>query len=835
MNANRSGRTARPLAALAAVVALIATALALAGASTALGQDAESTQDCEAADLGTLGSPAGSLLEADGRWTTEDCDSRFRPGSDAHTYRFHVGEAGRIRIGLSSAEADSYLYLLAEDGTRIADNDDSGARLDARVERDLAPGTYLVEATTAGGRGRGPADFTLTVSRVEGCDFVHLGTLAPGVDLTASGTWSLETCGSSFVSSHPAHSYSFNLPEAARVRIDLESENGDPVLSLASLESGIVAADDDSGDRRNSLIREYLQPGVYFIEATTYYARDYQPLHADFTLIVGLVDELGLQQAARLKVEEVRTPAEVVAGDPFPVHYRVGNVGGGALPDDGSHARIWLSGHAGFDRIGGLTGIWDAGVSYHTGDETAGPSSTAIDEITAFEATLSDHGPSWIFVGIVTDDADGDEIGWHGLWHNLLVLSGPTFDPVRVEVDGALYTVSTEADDDGEVTTTVSEVADPEAEVDPAVQAKAVYTAGVRTQLLDGIFERPAITELSRTAEPNPVSVPDPSSSTLLAALGQRFASTDGIAEMRKSLARGEAINPIAVEEAVLTTSRAALSQYASMSDSWNSLLMSGPLSFDKALAVQSQLAFAERLISPAATAGEIVAAARAADEGWDDPDVQTMMAEHASCRPGPTALRSALEAAGVSNVDGLVALDAEMRFVRPVHGLAIDGALCAAADADWANSRFLHRLAIGDSEELLELLAPETAAPAPEPHRLRIIARLGDDGRIEHGVELSGGDRILPEERFLPADASTGTWQVSGAIEVDQIRIGHIRTRRLADGRVEMGFVGADGNILTPDVAYLPADLPEGVWLYSSEIAVPAATMLGTSNAPDG
>ena len=365
-------KPSRVLVMSGAVVALIATTLTLAGSNSALGQDAA---DCEVTDLGTLGSEAGSVLEAEGRWTTEDCESRFRPGSDAHTYRFHVEEPGRIRIGLTSAVADSYLYLLAEDGSRITDNDDNGNRLDARVERDLVPGAYLVEATTVAGRARGPADFTLTVNRVEGCDFVHLGTLEPGVDLTATGTWSLETCGSRFVSRHPAHAYSFDLTEAARVRIDLESESGDPVLSLASLASGIVAADDDSGDRGNSLIREYLPPGLYFIEATTYYARDYQPLQADFTLTVRLVDELSQQQEARLKVEEVRTPSVVVAGDPFPVHFRVSNVGGGTLPDDGSHARIWLSGHAGRDLISRLTGIWDAGVAYHTGDEAASATS----------------------------------------------------------------------------------------------------------------------------------------------------------------------------------------------------------------------------------------------------------------------------------------------------------------------------------------------------------------------------------------------------------------------------------------------------------------------------
>ena len=835
MIGSRFLKSTRAVAIAGTVVALLAAVLALATASIAVGQDIEDTEDCGVTDLGTLGNEAGSLLETEGRWTTEDCDSRFRAGSDAHTYRFQIEAPGRVRIGLTSADADSYLYLLTEDGSRITDDDDNGDGLDARVERDLAPGTYLVEATTVGGRGRGPADFTLTVSRVEGCDFVDLGTLEPGVDLTASGTWSLDTCGSRFVTRHPAHAYSFNLPEAARVRIDLESENGDPVLSLASLAGGIVAADDDSGDRGNSLIREYLPAGVYFIEATTYYARDYQPLQADFTLTVRLVDELSQQMEAQLKVEEVRTPSEVVAGDPFRVHYRVSNVGGGALSDDGSHARIWLSGHAGRDRIVNLRGIWDAGVAYHTGEEAASATSTTTDEITAFEATLSDHGPTWIFVGIVADDADGNELGWHGLWHNLLVLSGPTFGPVTVSVDGAAYTVTAEADADGKVTTTVSEVADPEADVDRNVRAKAIYTAGVRTQLLDGIFERPEIAALATMAEPAPVSVADPSSSTLLKALGERFASADGVAELRAALARGEAVNPLAVEESVLATSRSALSQYASIASSWSSLLKrldaGEALSFDEALTSHAQLAYAERLIAPTATAGDLVAAARAAERGWDDPAVKEMMDDQEVCSPDPDALRDALKAAGSSDVDALLALDAEMRLARPVHGLAVDGALCGAAEADNANSRFLRRLSISGNFELRRLLRPVTAALTPDSHKLRIIARIGDDGRVEHGVELDSGRRVLPLERFLLADAPTGKWQLSAEVRVWPDPIGRIRSRRLADGRVELGFISADGKKITPDIAYLAADAPTGVWFYSSQITVPAVSVMGRSS----
>ncbi len=835
MNTYRCRKPARALAAVGAATALIAAALTLAGANTALAQDAQNTEDCEITDIGTLGNSVDSVLTATGRWTTEDCDSRFRSGSDAHTYRFHVEEAGRIRIGLASAEADSYLYLLAEDGRRIIDNDDNGARLDARVERDLGPGTYLVEVTTVGGRDRGPADFTLTVGRVDGCDFVFLGMLEPGPGLTASGSWSLETCGSRFVSSHPAHSYAFSLAEAAQVRIDLESENGDAVLSLASLEGGIVGANDDGGASGNARIEQYLQAGVYFIEATTYLERDYQPLQADFTLTVRLVDEAARQQSTLLKIEEVRTPAEVVAGDRFPVDFRVGNVGGGALPDDGSAAYIYVIYFAErrrmVDLIGPVSGIWDARVAYHTGDGTASSSSTTIDDVTPFEARFSQPGPSWLFVGVFTDDADGNEIGWHGLWHNLTVHSGPTFDPVGVSVGVRKYTVAAESDDQGLVTTSVTWDHDPDADVEPWIRERATYAAGVQTQLLDGIFERPAIADLSKGSPRDPVAVENPSSSTLLEAFGQQYASSLSASGLADAWTASEAINPLAIEDMLLDAAEAASAQYAWIDRDWRSLLRRiegwNVLSFKEAVTVHSQLAYAESIIAPAAAAGDIVAAARAAEEGWDDSDVGAMIAEAAGCRPGRNALRDALEAAGAADIDDLVALDAELRALRPVLDLAVDNALCAAGRADAAVSRFLQRLSLAPSAELrdaLGLVPPPAPAPEPEPHRLRIIARLGDDGLLEQGVELAGGEQILPEERFLSVSGPLDAWQESGEVEVQGNSIGRIRARRLADGRIELGFVAAGGESITPHLAYLPTGLPGGVWFRSTEIEVPAA-----------
>ena len=258
MQGSRFLNAARALAAAGATMALVAATLALTSTSTALGQDAE---DCPVTDLGTLGASADSVLEATGRWTTEDCDSRFRLDADAHTYRFGLAEAGRIRIDLSSAEADPYLYLLAENGHRIGFNDDGGISLAARIETDLAPGSYTIEATTSTGRERGPADFTLVVSRVSGCDPIHLGVLQPGADLTATGAWTRDSCGSRIEVEHPATTYVFQLAESGRVRIDLESEVGDTVLSLASLSDGVIGANDDGGEGRNSRIDKLLAAG----------------------------------------------------------------------------------------------------------------------------------------------------------------------------------------------------------------------------------------------------------------------------------------------------------------------------------------------------------------------------------------------------------------------------------------------------------------------------------------------------------------------------------------------------------------------------------------------
>ena len=217
-------------------------------------------------------------------------------------------------------------------------------------------------------------------------------------------------------------------------------------------------------------------------------------------------------------------------------------------------------------------------------------------------------------------------------------------------------------------------------------------------------------------------------------------------------------------------------------------------------------------------------------------------LAERASCGVGPAELRSALEAAHVNDVDALLALDEELRYALPLHGLATDAALCAALNSNIEVAQFMRLLAI-DRSEVHELLVPPLApAPEPEPalapaaHPLRIMVQLADDGRLEHSVLLADGRRVLPRKRFLDEDAEINRWKISTMIEAEDGQpIGRIRARRLADGRVELSFRDANNAVITPEIRYVPAELPPGVWLRSSQIVAPPPAPAGEPEPEPG
>ncbi len=819
--------------------ALAALAVLLAPANTA----AQTGPGCAVAPLGQL-ADSGDGLAASGSWGTQDCESRFRPGSEARYFEFKVETAGRVRIELTSENADPYLYLLAADGTRLADNDDGGRLLDARIERDLEPGTYRVEATTVGGRQRGAADFELTVGYVEGCEITPLGTLTPGSALTAAGSWTHETCGSRIVVAHPARNYVFQLPQPGRVRIDLASPNGDPVLSLATVEGAVIGANDDGGPGRNSRIEQYLEAGGYIIEATTYSRRGLQPLVSDYELTVALINELDRQGRGNAKLEAMIVPDKVTSGEPFTVHYRVGNLGGGDLHEYAKRVQIQGYGanfrYQALHRLGITDSNWLVGSSYHTDESVASAESTTLEGVEPLEMTLEGAGRSWVLIAVFMLDGDGNDIGLHTLWKHVEVIDGATFDPVRVSVDGQLYQVAASASDEGEVTTEVVNLADRADEVGSPHRSQAVYSAGVSSLLLDGIFERDAVVrleELRTTAGTGLVAGEIAAAGPTVSAARAEFAA-DYLAALAESglsgsNAAGVMIDPARVEDMLLGNAENAAREYAALSASWRSLGSrvggGGAISYDQALALHSQLRYAESVLAPQMEAGELVREARADEDGWDGAVAQRLsrFARESVCSGAERQLGGTLELAGDVDLERLLTLDRELRLALPAFGIVTERVLCATSEIEDANDRLFELLGMPSYESVLlpgYRYAPSVADEGPQPHRLRIVARLHSDGRVEHAVQLASGRRILPERRFLGADSQPGVRYSSSDVELLGRSIGTIRSQRNAAGQVLFSFLASDGTHVVPQVRIMPADASVGAWLRSSQIEVPPA-----------
>ena len=119
-------------------------------------------------------------------------------------------------------------------------------------------------------------------------------------------------------------------------------------------------------------------------------------------------------------------------------------------------------------------------------------------------------------------------------------------------------------------------------------------------------------------------------------------------------------------------------------------------------------------------------------------------------------------------------------------------------------------------------IIATDFAPPASaqsEEGTGRIVARLLDDGRVEFGWQPAGGERVLPTQRYFPADITHDRWLRSSPVEVDNEAIGRIEARQLDDGRIEFAFTPTDGERILTDARYFPTSARPNRWLRSTEI----------------
>ena len=117
------------------------------------------------------------------------------------------------------------------------------------------------------------------------------------------------------------------------------------------------------------------------------------------------------------------------------------------------------------------------------------------------------------------------------------------------------------------------------------------------------------------------------------------------------------------------------------------------------------------------------------------------------------------------------------------------------------------------------------------------IVARELADGRIEVGFRPTGGERILPSSRILPSAELDRQLRASSDVLQEDETLGRVVARRAENGRIEFGFSVEGGETLWPERRFLPAG-SDGRWLRSSEIRFAVARNLipsfGEQSIPD-
>ncbi|MGH9943651.1 MAG: Calx-beta domain-containing protein, partial [Pyrinomonadaceae bacterium] len=236
--------------------------------------------------LGACGAPPDPITVGqtiNGTLTTSDC--ALQDGSYFDEYRFNGTAGQQIAVELNSADFDSFLYLLAPDGSLLEVDDDSGGGTDSRIPSEggffslPSTGAYTIYATSFHAEDTGAYTLTLAAPGSGQCPSTHLasGQIFNGALSSTDCFFNTGARNGSFVD---IYTFDGRAGQEAIVEMARTSTTIDPYLILISPDEDLPALeDDDSGgnfDARIPSTGTVFLPfnGVYTIYATSFSANE---------------------------------------------------------------------------------------------------------------------------------------------------------------------------------------------------------------------------------------------------------------------------------------------------------------------------------------------------------------------------------------------------------------------------------------------------------------------------------------------------------------------------------------------------------------------------------
>ena len=226
-------------------------------------------------------------------------------------FQFELTSPKKIEIKLENKASnkcltDPYLYLIAEDGTLLEENDDrygqsvsSNCNYDSKITRRLEPGKYTLVAATYKKQDEG--DFVLSISEIKDKNNKCYGKWNP-------------SAGQAFEDTQNPRKI-LRLQQSGTITIDLKS-SVDTYLYLLDPSGNMIKQDDDGGDGRNSRIifntAGPLKAGDYSLVAATYYNNQ----RGDFELSVAF-DESDQSSQLICELPNYSAPNQPISNSPI--------------------------------------------------------------------------------------------------------------------------------------------------------------------------------------------------------------------------------------------------------------------------------------------------------------------------------------------------------------------------------------------------------------------------------------------------------------------------------------------------------------------------------------